>query len=50
VIGAVIGGFLTGVVFGDLKGNNGLIASFLVALLGSVIVIGLWRALSRRRV
>jgi uncharacterized membrane protein YeaQ/YmgE (transglycosylase-associated protein family) len=50
VIGAVVGGFLTGALFGDLKGNNGLIASFLVALLGAVIVIGLWRAFSRRRV
>ena len=50
VIGAVVGGFVTRAFLGDSPGNNGLIASFLVALLGSVIVIGLWRALSRRRV
>jgi uncharacterized membrane protein YeaQ/YmgE (transglycosylase-associated protein family) len=49
VIGAVVGGFLTRVLFGDLTGNNGLIASFLVALLGACIVIGLWRAISGRR-
>ena len=48
VIGAVIGGFLTSSLFGDMKGNNGLFASFLVALLGSCIVIAIWRALSRR--
>jgi uncharacterized membrane protein YeaQ/YmgE (transglycosylase-associated protein family) len=48
VIGAVIGGFISSAVFGDAKSNNGMIASFLVALLGSCIVIGIWRALSRR--
>jgi uncharacterized membrane protein YeaQ/YmgE (transglycosylase-associated protein family) len=48
VIGAVVGGFISSSVFGDSRSNNGLIASFLVALLGSVIVIAIWRALSRR--
>jgi uncharacterized membrane protein YeaQ/YmgE (transglycosylase-associated protein family) len=48
VIGAVLGGFLTRVLFGDLRGNNGLIASFLVALVGACIVIALWKAISRR--
>jgi uncharacterized membrane protein YeaQ/YmgE (transglycosylase-associated protein family) len=48
IIGAVVGGFISGAVFGDSRSNNGLIASFLVALLGSCIVIGIWRALSRR--
>jgi uncharacterized membrane protein YeaQ/YmgE (transglycosylase-associated protein family) len=52
VIGAVVGGFITRVAFGDNPGNNGFIASFFVALLGAVIVIGLWKAISggRRRV
>ena len=49
VIGAVIGGFLTSTLFGDLRGNNGFIASFFVALLGAVIVIGIWKAVSGRR-
>jgi uncharacterized membrane protein YeaQ/YmgE (transglycosylase-associated protein family) len=49
IIGAVVGGFLTRSLFGDMTGNNGLIASFLVALLGACIVIGIWRAISGRR-
>ena len=48
VIGAVIGGFISSAVFGDAKSNNGMIASFVIALLGSCLVIGVWRALSRR--
>ena len=47
VIGAVIGGFIARAVFGDSSTNNGLIASFLVALLGACVVIGGWKALSR---
>lgn len=49
VIGAVVGGFLTRVFFGDASTNNGLIASFFIALLGAVIVIGLRKALMGRR-
>lgn len=49
VIGAVIGGFLTGMFLGDDRGNNGLIASSLVALLGSVVVIAIWKAISGRK-
>ncbi len=49
VIGAVLGGFLTRTLFGDSAGNNGFIASFLVALLGACVVIGIWKALTRRR-
>ncbi len=48
VLGAVAGGFLTSILFGDIKGNNGLIASFFVALIGACIVIGLRRAITRR--
>ncbi len=48
VIGAVIGGFLTRTLFGDASGNNGFIASFLVSLLGAVVVIGIWKAVSGR--
>jgi uncharacterized membrane protein YeaQ/YmgE (transglycosylase-associated protein family) len=48
VVGAVVGGFLTRVIAGDKAGNNGLIASFFVALLGACVVIGIWKALSRK--
>jgi uncharacterized membrane protein YeaQ/YmgE (transglycosylase-associated protein family) len=49
IVGAVIGGFLTGSLFGDDLGNNGLIASFFVALIGACIVIALWKAIAGRR-
>jgi len=49
VVGALVGGFVTQTFFGDRLGNNGLVISFFVALLGSCIVIFLWKALSRRR-
>ncbi len=48
IVGAVIGGFLTRVLFGDDAGNNGFIASFLVALIGSCVLIGLVKAFSGR--
>jgi uncharacterized membrane protein YeaQ/YmgE (transglycosylase-associated protein family) len=48
IIGAVIGGFVARNFFGDSPGNNGFIASFLVALAGACIVIFLWKSLSRR--
>ena len=49
VIGAVVGGFITRAFLGDSPGNNGLIASFVVALLGACLVIGIWKAVSGRR-
>jgi uncharacterized membrane protein YeaQ/YmgE (transglycosylase-associated protein family) len=49
IIGAVVGGFVTRVFFGDSPGNNGLVVSFAVALLGSCIVIVGWKALSRSK-
>jgi uncharacterized membrane protein YeaQ/YmgE (transglycosylase-associated protein family) len=48
VIGAVVGGFITRAVMGDNAGNNGLIASFVVALVGACIVIAIWKAISRK--
>src|SRR5205814_592774 len=50
VIGAVIGGFVTRAFFGDNPGNNGFIASLGVAILGSLILIGLYKALTSSRV
>ena len=47
VIGAVVGGFVSSAFLGDNAGNNGLFASFLVALLGACVVIGAWKAVSR---
>ena len=49
IIGAFVGGFVTQRFFGDNLGNNGLVASFGVALLGSCIVIFVWKALTRAR-
>jgi uncharacterized membrane protein YeaQ/YmgE (transglycosylase-associated protein family) len=48
IIGAVVGGFITRAVMGDDAGNNGFIASFVVALVGACVVIGIWKALSRK--
>lgn len=50
IIGALIGGFVTRAFFGDNPGNNGFIASLLVAVLGSAILIGLYKVLSRPRI
>lgn len=49
IIGAVIGGFITRTMFGDMSGDNGLIASFGVALLGSVILIAIVKAIRGKR-
>ncbi|HEY0707839.1 MAG TPA: GlsB/YeaQ/YmgE family stress response membrane protein [Polyangia bacterium] len=46
VIGAVVGGFVARTIFGDSATNNGFLASTLVALLGSVLVIAVWKAVS----
>lgn len=48
VVGAVLGGFLTRTLFGDSPGNNGFIASFLVALVGACVVIFAWKLIARR--
>jgi uncharacterized membrane protein YeaQ/YmgE (transglycosylase-associated protein family) len=48
IIGALVGGFLTRTLMGDDAGNNGLIASFVVALVGACVVIAIWKAISRK--
>lgn len=48
IIGALVGGFVTRALMGDDAGNNGLIASFVVALVGACIVIAIWKAVSRK--
>jgi uncharacterized membrane protein YeaQ/YmgE (transglycosylase-associated protein family) len=48
VIGAVVGGFVTRAAFGDNPGNNGFFASLLVAVLGAVVLIWLYKAITRR--
>ena len=45
VVGAVVGGFITRAAFGDSASNNGLFASFGVALLGSVILLAILKAI-----
>ena len=47
IVGAVVGGFVTRLLFGDNPGNNGLIASFAVALAGACLVIFGWKQLRR---
>ena len=39
IVGAVLGGFLTRTFFGDYTANNGMFASFGVALLGSCVLL-----------
>lgn len=47
VVGALIGGFVTRVLFGYSAGNRGLLASFAVALLGAAALLGVLKALAR---
>lgn len=49
IVGAIIGGFISRAIFGDSHSNNGFFASFLVALLGSCILIAVLKAFSGRR-
>jgi uncharacterized membrane protein YeaQ/YmgE (transglycosylase-associated protein family) len=49
IVGAVVGGYLAGTVLGvaDVTGIN--IESIVVAVIGAVIVVAVYRALSGRR-
>jgi uncharacterized membrane protein YeaQ/YmgE (transglycosylase-associated protein family) len=49
VIGAVVGGFIARAIFGDNSADNGLIASFFIALAGACLVIGLRKMIVGRR-
>ncbi len=49
IIGAVVGGAVTEKILGDNPGNTGGLASLVMALFGSGILISGWRSLSRRR-
>ena len=49
VLGAMLGGFLAQVLLGDDPTNNGVFASFAVALFGACIVMLIWGALSGTR-
>ncbi len=49
IVGAVIGGFLARAIFGDNMADNGMIASFFIALAGACLVIGLRKAITGRR-
>jgi len=49
IIGAVVGGYLAAAVFhkGDVSGVN--IESIVIAVLGAMVVLFVWRALTRNR-
>jgi uncharacterized membrane protein YeaQ/YmgE (transglycosylase-associated protein family) len=49
IIGAIIGGFLTGVLLGRDMVNGFNVESIVVAFIGAVILIALSRAFSRGR-
>jgi len=49
VVGALIGGFITRSFFHDSAANNGLFASFGVALLGSVTLLGILKLVTGGR-
>lgn len=50
IIGAILGGFLAGAIFGIPNAVNGFnIESLLVAFIGAVIVLFIFRALVGRR-
>lgn len=48
ITGAVLGGFLSRFFFGNDASTNSLLGSFLVALVGSCVVIFAWKAMTRR--
>ena len=43
VLGAVVGGFMARTLFADVSANNGLVASFGVALVGACVLIAAWK-------
>ena len=49
IVGAVVGGYLAGTVLGiaDVTGIN--VESIVVAVVGAVIVVAIYRAVARRR-
>ena len=49
IVGAIVGGYIAESVFhkGDVTGVN--IESVVIAVLGAVVVLFVWRALTRRR-
>ena len=48
IVGAIIGGFLTRTLFGDYNGNNGIFASFGVALIGSCVLLFIMKLVTGR--
>jgi uncharacterized membrane protein YeaQ/YmgE (transglycosylase-associated protein family) len=49
IVGAVVGGYIASAVFhkGDVSGVN--VESIVIAVLGAILVLFVWRALTRRR-
>ncbi|MDZ4770177.1 MAG: GlsB/YeaQ/YmgE family stress response membrane protein [Chloroflexota bacterium] len=52
LIGAVVGGFLLSLfgIYRSEGGLGGVIISLIVAIIGAVVVIAIWRAINGRRV
>lgn len=48
IIGAVVGGFISRYFFGNDASTNSLLGSFLIALMGSCVVIFAFKILSPR--
>lgn len=50
IVGAILGGFLAGAIFGIPNAVNGInVTSIIIAFLGAVILIAILRAFSRGR-
>jgi uncharacterized membrane protein YeaQ/YmgE (transglycosylase-associated protein family) len=49
IVGAVVGGYIASAVFhkGDVSGVN--VESIVISVLGAILVLFVWRALTRRR-
>jgi uncharacterized membrane protein YeaQ/YmgE (transglycosylase-associated protein family) len=49
IVGALVGGYIASAVFhkGDVSGIN--IESIVIAVLGAILVLFVWRAVTRRR-
>ena len=49
IVGAIVGGFLAGIIFGGDYVSGFNISTLLVAIVGALVVIGAYRALTGQR-
>jgi uncharacterized membrane protein YeaQ/YmgE (transglycosylase-associated protein family) len=50
IVGALLGGFLVGLITGEPFMQTFSVITLVVAVLGAIVVLFIWRAISRRRV